>query len=226
MTPLPILIDTDIGNDPDDLLALAMVLDHPDLYDLKGIVTTGNAPELRAEFVRCLCAVADRPEIPIGIGCDIPQSNPPTDFHREYFPTHAPAYRDETRFTPWQKILGMLTPEITLVTIGPLTTFAAYLRTEPNALKNLGSVVSMGGFVSRHNPKPISEYNFGIDPKATCYVLNLSFRHICVTKNICQNIRMNKYDIARLSSARKTARSWAFRFLAEWFERKDFKTLL
>lgn len=223
--PLPIVLDTDIGNDPDDLLALAMILDHPDIYDLRGIVTTSKEPELRAEFARCLCAVARREHVPVGVGCASDLSDPPNKFHRDYFARYGLGSKSASDFLSWDDVLSSVTHNITLVTIGPLTTLASFLHAHPGASKSLGMVVSMGGFVSRRNRKPVGEFNFGVDVDATRFVCGFQFPHVCVTKNVCHGVRMCEADIVRLSSSGNIARRWAFDFMKEWFKERESKIL-
>ncbi|MBT3381815.1 MAG: hypothetical protein HN742_06145 [Lentisphaerae bacterium] len=225
MRPLPIVLDTDIGNDPDDLLALAMVLDRTDLFELRGIVTTGKEPALRARFASCLCCVAGRSDIPVAIGCDTPLSHSPSDFHLRFFSARGlPEHVAE--LISWEELMAQLTPDVTVVTIGPLTTLATWLREFPGGTSRLGKVVSMGGFVTRRKRKPVGEYNFGIDAEATRIVLRLSSRHICVTKNVCNGARMVPTDLDRLPMGETTAaRSWAFDFMRVWFAKRDCKVL-
>ena len=46
---LPVVLDTDMGNDPDDLLALAMILDRPEFY-LHAVIVSGKSPVLMARY--------------------------------------------------------------------------------------------------------------------------------------------------------------------------------
>ena len=65
--PIPVILDTDIGDDIDDTWALAMLLGMPQL-DLKLVVTDyGNTPE-RTRLVAKILQRAGRTDIPIGTG--------------------------------------------------------------------------------------------------------------------------------------------------------------
>ncbi len=67
-------LDTDLGTDVDDALALAYVLGHPDL-DLVGISTVFGDVGLRVEMTRALLALAegDRAgEVPVFMGLGVP----------------------------------------------------------------------------------------------------------------------------------------------------------
>jgi inosine-uridine nucleoside N-ribohydrolase len=223
--PLPVILDTDIGNDPDDVLALAMILDRPDLFDIKGVIATGMESELRAHFVAVMCLVAGRPDIPIGVGCETAHTSPPTAMHRDFFERNTPLGGNLPELQSPESVMDLVAPDICFVTIGPLTTLARFIVSDSSLPGRLGNVVSMGGFVSRRNTKPVGEFNFGVDPEATRRVLAFDVRHLCVTKNVCHHVRMVEADTDRVDPARSPARAWAFGFMKEWFRTKPIKIL-
>ena len=66
--PVPVIFDTDIGNDCDDVLALAMLhtLANRGEVDLLAVTITKDNP-LAARFVSTLNSYYGRPDIPIGV---------------------------------------------------------------------------------------------------------------------------------------------------------------
>src|SRR5262245_26985702 len=64
---IPVILDTDIGDDIDDTWALVLALKSPDL-DLKLVVTDYGNTEQRARLVARVLELAGRTDIPIGIG--------------------------------------------------------------------------------------------------------------------------------------------------------------
>lgn len=52
MAKLPIVIDTDIGTDADDVIALSMALAESDRLELLGVIATGSAVEKRALYAK------------------------------------------------------------------------------------------------------------------------------------------------------------------------------
>lgn len=60
-------IDTDLGGDPDDACALAMVLGWPDV-DLVRITTTADPDGLRAGYVAHVLELVGRMDIPVAAG--------------------------------------------------------------------------------------------------------------------------------------------------------------
>src|SRR5438874_1874241 len=64
---IPVILDTDIGDDIDDTWAVAILLNTPTL-DVKLIMTTNGAPHYRARIIAKLLTIANRTDIPIGLG--------------------------------------------------------------------------------------------------------------------------------------------------------------
>ena len=65
--PIPVILDTDIGDDIDDTWALILALKSPEL-DVKLVVTDFGNTEQRARLVARVLELAGRTDIPIGIG--------------------------------------------------------------------------------------------------------------------------------------------------------------
>ena len=63
----PVILDTDIGFDVDDVWALAFLLRCPEL-DIKLITTDTGDTHYSAKIVAKLLQIAGRTDIPIGIG--------------------------------------------------------------------------------------------------------------------------------------------------------------
>ena len=66
--PLPIVLDTDIGDDFDDSWALALALSRPDKWDVRLILTSCKNTTKRAAIVAKYLTRWNRTDIPIGIG--------------------------------------------------------------------------------------------------------------------------------------------------------------
>jgi len=67
MKKIPVILDTDIGFDIDDLWALVMILKSPEL-DIKLITTDTGDTYYRAKLVAKTLEIANRTDIPIGVG--------------------------------------------------------------------------------------------------------------------------------------------------------------
>merc|ERR1719245_2057283 len=68
MRPLPIIIDTDIGDDFDDSWALALALSSPQDWDVRMVLTSNRDTRVRAQIVAKYLTLLNRTDVPIGIG--------------------------------------------------------------------------------------------------------------------------------------------------------------
>ena len=68
--PIPVILDTDIGDDIDDTWALALLLKSPEL-DLKLVVGDYGEAQYRARLLAKLLERAGRSDVSVGVGLDI-----------------------------------------------------------------------------------------------------------------------------------------------------------
>ncbi len=170
--PVPILLDTDIGSDIDDALALAYLLRQP-RCELLGISTVSGEPEHRASLADAVCRAGGRDDIPIHAGTARPllavQNQPHAPQasaleagawpHREFGPNTALNFLRET--------VHARPGEVTLLAIGPLTNIALLFALDPEVPRLLKEMVLMGGWFF-HRPQP--EWNIRCDPHAAAMV--------------------------------------------------------
>lgn len=167
-----LLLDTDIGSDIDDAVALAYLLAKPEC-DLLGITTVSGEPERRAMLASALCRVAGR-DVPIFPGAPQPLLVSP----RQPLAPQAEALGRWDHETSFEK--GMAVEflrrtirehpgEITLLTIGPLTNIALLFAVDPEIPSLLREMVVMGGLfdTSRKTRRGGKwEWNIYCDPHA------------------------------------------------------------
>src|SRR5215208_43536 len=66
-----VILDTDIGTDVDDCLAIALILGSPELT-LEGVTCVYGDVAIRGRMVRKLLTLRDIPDIPIRLGASQP----------------------------------------------------------------------------------------------------------------------------------------------------------
>lgn len=172
LTPQPILIDTDAGDDIDDVLAIAFALRRPEL-DIKAITTVTPYARRRAALLHRLLEIENKTHIPLAPGHELPL-RPLTAEERKHLArpvviNHAvfgelPEKRDAVSLIieTVEKHAG----EIAIVTIGPLTNIAAALSRQPEIAGKIRWIASMGGEV--HSPQ--REHNIAWDYHASAQV--------------------------------------------------------
>jgi purine nucleosidase len=184
MTPrisgaLPILIDTDPGQD--DAVAILLALAAPDRLDVRAVTTVaGNAPvDLTTRNALRICALAGRPDVPVYRGAETPLLFPLESAEFVCGPDGLdgagllPASHAAARGLAAEAIVAALrgTPSgLTLCPLGPLTNIALALRLEPDIQARIPQIVLMGGAMALGNMTPAAEFNIYVDPHAAAIV--------------------------------------------------------
>ena len=197
---IKILLDTDIGSDIDDAVALAYLLAQPEA-DLLGVTTVSGQSHLRAQMVDAICQVAGR-EVPIVPGVAEPllvenrqplaqQALKLADWlHRTSFPQ-----RTAVDFLA-EQILAH-SGEVTLLTIGPLTNIALLFALYPATVAALGQLVMMCGVFTPQPDNPWkAEWNALLDPHATEMVYNAPVRvHRSVGLDVTRRVTLSAGEV-------------------------------
>jgi len=141
---IPVILDTDIGDDIDDTWALTLLLKMPE-FDVK-LITTGNAPP-RAKIIAKILEIAERTDIPIGVGLSYGNNaRRQQDWVKEY---DLSMYPGVVRKDGVQAIVDTIMKskeQITLISIGPLQNIAAAIEKEPEIARRV-RFVSMAGSI-------------------------------------------------------------------------------
>jgi purine nucleosidase len=222
--PLKVILDTDIGSDIDDAVALAWLLARSDC-ELAGITTVSGAPEQRARIASALCRAAGR-EVPIHPGLaaplrgpqrqpDVPQAAalPRWPHVASYLADRAiPFLRDTVRSSPG---------EITLLTVGPLTNIAALHQVDPDAPRMFRRVVSMiGAFDQPAASGRPQEWNALCDPEALDQVLHAPIpEHLIVPLDATMALSLPAGEVRGRFRHQRLAP--VLDFAESWFARAD-----
>lgn len=194
-----ILLDTDIGTDVDDAIALAYLLVQPNC-DLLGITTVTGESKKRAMLASALCKIAGK-EIPIYPGIENPfiikqlqdkaQQAKALDkwAHEKEFPSGEAIefLRTQIRKNPG---------EITLLTIGPLTNIGALFTVDPEIPSLLKELVIMAGKFDLDAPAYSNiEWNVMGDYHATQIVYSADVAvHRSIGIDITSRVTMNSEE--------------------------------
>jgi inosine-uridine nucleoside N-ribohydrolase len=173
---VPLILDTDIGSDIDDAVALAYLLRQP-RCELLGVTTvTGQVGE-RAALCDVICRAAGRADVPIHAGAsDVLLLGPGQPRVPQYEAIASRPHR--TEFPPntavefLRRTIRERPGAVTLLTIGPLTNVALLFATDPEAASLLKQLVLMCGVFTSggdHGPGD-REWNALVDPIATAMV--------------------------------------------------------
>jgi inosine-uridine nucleoside N-ribohydrolase len=172
-----VIIDTDIGDDLDDALAVGLALSSPELKIL-GITTAWGDTALRARLLDRLLCDAGRSDIAVAVGIEKHAPGQAT-FTQARWAARQPAKAHPGAVDYLLEQIRQHPGEITLIGIAPLTNLAAAIERDPATFKKLKRIVIMGGSVYRGygemyvpSSHPDAEYNISMDIAAARRVFN------------------------------------------------------
>jgi len=217
-----ILLDTDIGNDIDDAVCLAYLLNQPKC-ELLGITTVSGEAEKRAMMASVICKAAGKGDIPIFPGTEQPLLTPqkqatayqaaelPKWEHQSDFPKngHIEFMRETIRKHPG---------EVTLLAIGPMTNIALLFSVDPEIPLLLKQLVLMCGIFTFKTPlyTCLTEWNAACDPYATAITYKAPVKIIkSIGLDVTTHVTMAKTEFA------EKAKSEAFKPVIDFMNVKN-----
>jgi len=199
-----VIVDTDIGTDIDDTWALAMLLGSPEL-DLKLITCVSGDVRYRASLCARLLTIADRRDVPIGLGIGgalklptVLSGAPQSGFVGKDDLDVYPNVRADGVDAMIQTIMGSDNP-VTVIAIGPLTNVAEALRRCPQIVAR-ASFIGMHGSVRvgyRGSATPAAEYNVFADIAAAQTVLSADWEMTITPLDSCGSVVLGGDDYRR-----------------------------
>jgi purine nucleosidase len=225
----PILLDTDIGSDVDDALALGVALASPELR-LVGVSCVARIARRRAATAARILGVAGRSDVPVFVGEDEAVLRRDRFQWREIEDQGLPTGPDApivSEPAPAAIVrLAREVPGLELVTIGPLTNLARALALDPKLPERVAGLTVMGGHVrevriGRLVCEPGIDYNLCSDPEASVAVLGAGFETRLVTADVTLETWLTRADLARLEAAGAVPRALAalIRIWTPWQEK-------
>ncbi|WP_405060570.1 nucleoside hydrolase [Kribbella sp. NBC_01505] len=195
-----LILDTDIGSDVDDAMALALILGTPSL-ELVATHTVYGDTRLRARLARRYGALAGR-DLTVVAGTAEPLSG-----REVWWPGHEGTLHDDLEsetFAPGsapEDLVARLQAnpgELDVVAIGPLTNLAAALELEPQVAQWIRHLWVMGGHFGA-DAKP--EHNFKSDHVAARTVLTAGIPTTITAIEITQQVTIGADLLQRIRAA-------------------------
>ena len=177
-----IILDTDIGYDPDDVLALLFAINSPEI-EILGITTSFEFTGFKQQITKKILALVGRTDIPVRAGMDFVNlkyfpSSYQTEESKKHGSKHAKRNgkgifpptinrycKPENEFAPiFIKNMAEKYPgKISLICIGPLTNVGYLTRRYPEAASKLKAIYLMGGVVNNKVLPGKREFNIRAD---------------------------------------------------------------
>jgi len=215
-----VIIDTDPG--VDDALAILLALRSPELEVVAITTVCGNVPVEQAtqNLFRVLGLVKPPAGLLIGQGAASPLRQPlqtATHVHGSDGLGELDSFRNQdgnpryprpklprslpTAEEVWVECLQRYPGEVTLITLGPLTNLALALEADPAQLRQLRSVISMGGAISvPGNVTPAAEFNIFVDPHAAQRVFQSGLPVTLVPLDVTTKVALSRKEIQALAA--------------------------
>jgi inosine-uridine nucleoside N-ribohydrolase len=165
---IPVILDTDIGDDIDDTWALVLLLKSPE-FDIKMVVGDYGKTEYRTKLLAKFLEVAGRTDIPIGVGVgDATGTGGQEAWVKTYNLGKYPGVIHQDGVSAMIDLIDSADQKITLLAVGPLPNIKAALEKSPQIVHKV-DFVGMQGSIHHENGQsslPIAEYNVKQDVAA------------------------------------------------------------
>jgi inosine-uridine nucleoside N-ribohydrolase len=138
--PVPLVVDTDIGSDVDDAIALALAVRHP-VLDLRAVTTVSSQPDVRARLATALLDAAGASGVQVAVGRSAPgdEINVIGSEHTDRLVASSGDYGDAL------DVLTGVAAETAIATIGQQTNLAAAVRRDARLPRRAHELSVMGG---------------------------------------------------------------------------------
>jgi len=218
-----IILDTDIGDDIDDALALA----YAQLCGAKllGVTTVFRNARRRAQMASALLHALGAEDVPVRAGVDLPFVQPLPRWNcdaftaeNEFIPCqYLPEMQDESVSSQHAvdfilETVAANPGEITLVPIGPLTNIAMAIRKAPDVMAKLRGITLMGGCFQR----PQAEWNILCDPEAAHIVFSSGIPLRAVGIDLTERCRVDSSFRETLQTQTSPAAKLLHGFVTGW----------
>ena len=201
VAPIPVVLDTDIGDDIDDALALSLAIQSPELKVL-AVTTVLQEGDLRAALVWKILKLYGRTDIPVGVGAEQTLLGKP----RTQTVVQTAALGPADKLPPGKRHIGIELfidtclhhpGKVTVIAIGPLTNIAIALRAEPRIEDHIDRIMLMNG-VFFHTGV---EYNTSTDSEASEIVYSCGLPITAVGLDVTMQCRLNADQMKRIESS-------------------------
>ena len=217
-----IILDTDIGDDVDDALALSFALLCGEI-EIIGVTTVFRDTARRAELACCVLDALGRGDVPVFAGLGKPLFDPISK-GQAAIETHRPRQMEAIQRYPGtsRPAVGRAVDfiidtvmssdgDITLVPIGPLTNIAAAFTLEPR-LAQKTTICLMGGCVGQMR----AEWNILCDPEAAHVVFGTGAPITMVGLDVTVKCRLSAAQVQAIGSLDRPINRLCFELIQLW----------
>ncbi|MEK7413985.1 MAG: nucleoside hydrolase [Planctomycetota bacterium] len=224
--PTKIILDTDVGDDIDDAIAIGLISRSPEL-ELVGITTVYGNTEARSRQARSILVTAggNWHKVPVSAGCGGTISSRTWRGFDEYLkkalPNQDPESLPEAQLPRPDKrhaveflieTIMAGNGDIIPVTIGATTNLAMAIAKEPRIIAKIPRIVAMAGDFR----KPFAEYNVICDSEAFGVLLRSGIPMDITPFYVGQVATWTPEHVAKLKVAASPLAQYLYRSIAAW----------
>lgn len=215
-------MDTDIGDDIDDLLALAYALEKN--VNLVGVTTVYREANERAAIAKKVLKIKGREDIPVYAG-----HSETIGGNRLFGKLHYTADEPATTSDPDKAVDFIIEcaerygSDLCVLAIGAQTNVAKAWLKAPEAMRKIGRLAIMGGcFTTQHN-----EWNIACDPTAARIVAESDMSLFYMPWNVTRDLYIGEENYAKILSYRADdLQGYVAELVRRWRERNEYVPLL
>jgi pyrimidine-specific ribonucleoside hydrolase len=207
---VPIILETDIGGDVDDMYALVLAASSPKV-DLRAVTTLYGTVALRSALARKVLLLMGKDQVPVASGEALPldghllrlacwQDHGAIPGAKESGVSPLPAVELMARVVKAAKA------KVVIVSVGGLSNSASFLQKYPRLRRKIARFVIMGGCVrpfvidGKTYPEKL-ETNLHHDVKAAAIVLNSGIPITLVPAEVTFRMKLHRADFARIQQS-------------------------
>lgn len=212
-----LILDTDIGSDVDDALALAFALRHPDI-ELVAVTTVADDVVRRAQIARKLLRLAGRDDIEVapGVGWAHGPSGRTSWFGHEGEGFLEPSDEAETFSRDGVSILldETMTGDVEVATVGMQSNVAAALDRDDSFAERVARLDVMGGVfapirLGSGELRPSADHNLMVDKAASLRALNAGMKTMYTPLDVTLQAQLRRSHLEQLRGGDELCRALA-----------------
>ena len=227
---IPILLDTDIGTDIDDVYALILAATSPEL-DLLGVTVVNHNVYLRAKLARLMLDHLGCHSIPVGVGFNRALDSKPHPGWGGYegcgVELNESELGDPAQYPTAGEVIDRAVQSclergerLTVITIGAMSNAAAFLSYQPDRAKFLAGITAMASsFRGIGGDSAEKEHNIACDALAAKWVFESGVPLRVVGLNVTQLTAWAVNDLEAICRSESRLARDLYGLHRVWFER-------
>jgi len=232
---IKVIIDTDIGEDIDDILVTSFALASSE-FEVLAITTVDGGVQARSRVARKVALLFGKPGVPVAAG--YVRNIPLDDIVYKGFeggvrygeiapdekglPPASPLKADELI----AKIVNQYPGEVTLLTIGSMSNAGQFLVRHPETAKKLKRIVTNGGYFNPDNNQQSIGWNLRYDPIAAIIAARSEVPWVLLSEGASRYASPRLEDVERLKAAGLPSTELLVQAIDYWHKNKKDATPL